>query len=68
MGRKRSVTFPKRRLIFSLVLALLCCLLCSCEVVRTITTTSEAKSLDSTNYVIQTKVVESYVGSKQNKI
>ena len=65
MGRKRSVTFPKRRLIFSLVA--LCCLLSSCEVVRTITTTSESKCVDSTNYVIQTKVVESYVGSKQNK-
>ena len=67
MGRKKSVTFPKRRLIYS-IFVLLCLGLASCTAVRTITNTAETKKNEDGTTLIQTKVVESYVGTKQSKI
>lgn len=40
-------------------------LMTSCEVVRTITTTAESTKVDDKNLIIQTKTIESYVGSKK---
>lgn len=65
MGRKKTVTFPKRRLIYILLVPL-CLGLASCSAVRTITNTAESKTTEDGTYVIQTKITESYVGTKNN--
>ena len=65
MGRKKSVTFPKRRLIYAFLVTM-CLGLASCSAVRTITNTSESKTSEDGTVVIQTKITESYVGTKNN--
>lgn len=63
MKRKKAITIPKRRLIYTTLL-LVGVLLSSCQAVRTITTTAESKQIGDTCIVIQTKTTESYVGKK----
>ena len=41
------------------------CILCSCNVTRTVTTRSEAWQRGDTSVVIQTRTVESYDGSRK---
>lgn len=60
---KRSGTFTRTRRIA--LMAVLLSLMTSCEVVRTITTTAESQKVDDKNIIIQTKTIESYVGSKK---
>lgn len=66
MGRKKNVTLTRKRLIVTSVL-LSTLLLSSCSAVRTITNTAESKSTEDGTTVIQTKIVESYVGTKDSK-
>lgn len=66
MKRKKSITIPKRRLVFSLVV-LLGLILNSCSAVRTIITSAETKTTENGNVTIQTKTTESYVGKKQGQ-
>lgn len=62
-SKKVTVSARKRRLIFSALLAV--CLLTSCNVVRTITTTSEAYQDGEKHVVITTKTIEQYTADKQ---
>lgn len=61
--KKVRGTFTRtRRIMTSLVLVTL---MTSCEVVRTITTTAECTQVDDKNVIVQTKTIESYVGSNK---
>lgn len=61
--KKVRGTFTRTRRIMT---AILCgCLLSSCEVVRTITSTAETRQEDDKTIIIQTKTIESYSGKKQ---
>lgn len=62
-SKKVSGTFTRTRRLSALVL-LIACVMTSCEVVRTVTTTAEYKQVDDKNIVIESKTVESYVGNK----
>lgn len=64
MSRKRTITIPKRRLLYSFLVALS---LTSCTAVRTIVTSAETKTTENGNVTIQTKTTESYVGKKTNQ-
>lgn len=66
MSRKKSVTIPKRRLVFTLAI-LVGLTLSSCSAVRTITNTAESFEDEKGMKVIQTKIVESYVGTKEKR-
>lgn len=61
--KKVRGTFTRTRRILTAIVA--CCVLSSCQAVRTITTSAETKQLGDTCVIIQTKVIESYVGKKQ---
>lgn len=61
--KKIRGTFTRTRRIMTATAFLL--LMTSCEVVRTITTTAECTKVDDKNVIIQTKTIESYVGSKK---
>lgn len=61
--KKIRGTFTRTRRIIAVFAAIT--LLTSCEVVRTITTTAETQQVDDKNVIIQTKTIESYVGSKK---
>lgn len=54
----------RTRRVGAILLLLVTCLMSSCEVVRTISNISEYKQVDDKNVIIETKTVESYVGSK----
>lgn len=60
---KRSGTFTRTRRIA--LVSVLLSLMTSCEVVRTVTTTAESQQVDEKNIIIQTKTIESYVGTKK---
>lgn len=61
--KKIRGTFTRTRRIMAVCAAIT--LLTSCEVVRTVTTTAETQQVDEKNVIIQTKTIESYVGSKK---
>ena len=61
--KKVRGTFTRTRRIMTAIA--LVTLMSSCEVVRTITTTAESTQVDDKNVIIQTKTIESYVGSKK---
>lgn len=61
--KKVRGTFTRTRRIIAGAIVL--SLLTSCEVVRTITTTAESKLIDDKNVIVQTKTIESYVGTKK---
>lgn len=61
--KKIRGTFTRTRRIIAGAIVL--SLMTSCEVVRTITTTAESKQIDDKNVIVQTKTIESYVGSKK---
>lgn len=61
--KKVRGTFTRTRRILTAIVA--CCVFSSCQAVRTITTSAETKQLGDTCVIIQTKVIESYVGKKQ---
>ena len=63
-SKKVSVSARKRRLIVTMAMAL-GIVLTSCNVVRTITTQSEAYSTDEKQVVITTKTIEQYTANKQ---
>lgn len=66
-AKKIRGTMTRTRRIGALFLVVLVtCLMSSCEVVRTISNISEYKQVDDKNVIIETKTVESYVGSKSN--
>ncbi len=61
--KKVRGTFTRTRRIIAGAIVL--SLMTSCEVVRTITTTAESKQIDDKNVIVQTKTIESYVGTKK---
>lgn len=61
--KKVRGTFTRTRRIIACAIVL--SLMTSCEVVRTITTTAESKQIDDKNVIVQTKTIESYVGTKK---
>lgn len=61
--KKIRGTFTRTRRFLPIIMAGVLSL-SSCEVVRTITTTAESQKVDDKNVIIQTKTIESYVGSK----
>lgn len=61
--KKVRGTFTRTRRIIAGAIVL--SLMTSCEVVRTITTTAESKQIDDKNIIVQTKTIESYVGTKK---
>lgn len=61
--KKVRGTFTRTRRIIAGAIVL--SLMTSCEVVRTITTTAESKRIDDKNVIVQTKTIESYVGTKK---
>ncbi len=63
--KKSRGTFTRTRRICMAIMAVLMCT--SCEVTRVITTTAESKVNDDKNIIIQTKTIESYMGSKNVK-
>lgn len=61
--KKVRGTFTRTRRILT---AILCgCVLSSCQMVRTITTTAETRQEDDKTIIIQTKTIESYTGEKK---
>lgn len=61
--KKVRGTFTRTRRILT---AILCgCVLTSCQMVRTITTTAETRQEDDKTIIIQTKTIESYTGEKK---
>lgn len=61
--KKVRGTFTRTRRIIAGAIVL--SLMTSCEVIRTITTTAESKQIDDKNVIVQTKTIESYVGTKK---
>lgn len=64
-AKKIRGTMTRTRRVGALVV-FVTCLMSSCEVVRTISNISEYKQVDDKNVIIETRTVESYVGSKSN--
>lgn len=62
--KKVTVSARKRRLIVTMAMAI-GIVLTSCNVVRTITTCSEAYQTDEKQVVITTKTIEQYTATKQ---
>lgn len=62
-SKKIRGTFTRTRRIMAILLAI--ALLTSCDVVRTITTTSEAYQTDEKQVVITTKTIEQYTANKK---
>ena len=63
--KKVSVSARKRRLIIGSFAAAIVFILCSCNVVRTMTTESSSVQRGDTCILIQTKTIESYTASKK---
>lgn len=62
----RGTMTRTRRVVGMLLATLVLSVMTSCEVVRTISNVSEYKESDGKNVIIETKTIESYVGSKQS--
>lgn len=63
-AKKISVT-PRRRRLLRMFLTFFVLSMCSCQVVRTITTSAETRQEDDKTIIIQTKTIETYSGEKK---